>query len=158
MKGADSSVFPMCKGFDDAGAKASSLPSDHANNKIAEVEKSVEAMAKKGLRTLLYGRKDIFWDGTRDPMDLECEEIECDLDLLAATGVEDLLQDRVKECIEDFREAGISVWMLTGDKGLTALEIGVSCGLIPPEGTDADEVVNQTQGNQLVTEQNLQDT
>lgn len=37
----------------------------------------------------------------------------------------------MKECIEDFRAAGISVWMLTGDKGLTAREIGVSCGLVP---------------------------
>ena len=50
--------------------------------------------------------------------------------LLAATGVEDLLQENVKECITDFKAAGINVWMLTGDKGLTAKEIGVSCGLI----------------------------
>lgn len=105
----------------------------NANNKILEVEATVEAMAKKGLRTLLYGMKEIEWDGTRDPIELHVGEIESDLTLLAATGVEDLLQERVKECIVDFREAGISVWMLTGDKGLTALEIGVSCGLIPVE-------------------------
>jgi P-type E1-E2 ATPase len=36
----------------------------------------------------------------------------------------------VKECIEDFRDAGIKVWMLTGDKGATAKEIAYSCGLI----------------------------
>ena len=93
-------------------------------------------MAKKGLRTLLYGMKEIEWDGSRDVYDLELEEVESDLELLAATGVEDLLQERVKECIVDFREAGISVWMLTGDKGLTALEIGVSCGLIPSNRID----------------------
>jgi P-type E1-E2 ATPase len=75
--------------------------------------------------------KEIEWDGTRDPLDLLEPEIECDLTVLAATGVEDLLQENVKECIEDFRAAGISVWMLTGDKGETAREIGVSCGLIP---------------------------
>ena len=91
-------------------------------------------MAAKGLRTLLYGMKEIEWDGTRDPIDIEVGEIESDLTLLAATAVEDLLQENVKDCIEDFREAGISVWMLTGDKGLTAQEIGVSCGLIPAEG------------------------
>jgi magnesium-transporting ATPase (P-type) len=51
--------------------------------------------------------------------------------LLAVTAVEDLLQDDVKTCIEDFRRAKISVWMLTGDKGLTAEEIGVACGLMP---------------------------
>lgn len=88
-------------------------------------------MATQGLRTLLYGMKEIDWDGSRDSLDLTEAEIECDLTLLAATGVEDLLQERVKECIQDFRDAGIAVWMLTGDKGATALEIGVSCGLIP---------------------------
>ena len=125
---------------------------DAGNNKIMDVEKSVEKMAMKGLRTLCYGVKEIEWDGTRDPLDVPVEEIECDLTLLATTGVEDLLQENVKECIEDFRAAGISVWMLTGDKGLTAKEIGVSCGLIPPEG---DSSVLKTDHNNLVTENNL---
>ena len=132
VKGADSSVFPMCNGF--AGAVKTGgmiLGNDEPNNKIYDVEKSVEAMAATGLRTLLYGMKEIAWDGSRDSLDLTEDEIECNLTLLAATGVEDLLQERVKECIQDFRDAGISVWMLTGDKGATALEIGVSCGLIP---------------------------
>jgi len=117
-------------------------------------------MAKKGLRTLLYAMKEIEWDGSRDPYDLTVEEIECDLSLLAATGVEDLLQERVKECIVDFREAGISVWMLTGDKGLTALEIGVSCGLIPQDRNELREEVSHqvTVPNQLGTEQNVNET
>ena len=122
----------MCNGF--AGAVKTGgmiLGNDEPNNKIYDVEKSVEAMATTGLRTLLYGMKEIAWDGSRDSLDLTEDEIECNLTLLAATGVEDLLQERVKECIQDFRDAGISVWMLTGDKGATALEIGVSCGLIP---------------------------
>lgn len=75
--------------------------------------------------------KEIDWDGSIDPLDWPVEKTECDLTVLAATAVEDLLQERVKECIEDFRGAGIGVWMLTGDKGLTAKEIGVSCGLLP---------------------------
>ena len=84
----------------------------------------------------MYGVKTIEWDGTRDPLDVEVEEIESELTLLGATGVEDLLQDQVKECIEDFRAAGIGVWMLTGDKGATALEIGVSCGLVSENRVD----------------------
>lgn len=131
VKGADSSVFPMCNDYAGQGKDSGLMDPNSPNNKILAVEQSVEAMAKQGLRTLLYGTKEIMWDGTRDPLDLPVEEIECDLTLLAATGVEDLLQERVKECIVDFREAGIGVWMLTGDKGLTAVEIGVSCGLIP---------------------------
>ena len=123
VKGADSAILPLCRG----------------NNK--EVERSIEQMARKGLRTLCYARKEIYWNGTRDAtFDLPIEEVESDLTLLAATGVEDLLQEQVKECITDFREAGISVWMLTGDKGLTALEIGVSCGLIP-EQSNSNEIL-----------------
>lgn len=87
-------------------------------------------MAMKGLRTLCYGMKEFDLAG-RDPLDIEPVEVESNLNLLACTAVEDLLQENVKECIEDFRAAGISVWMLTGDKGLTAREIGVSCGLVP---------------------------
>ena len=48
------------------------------------------------------------------------KDIEKDFDILGVTAMEDLLQDRVKDCIQDFRDAGIKVWMLTGDKGDTA--------------------------------------
>ena len=84
-------------------------------------------------------------------------EIECGLTLLAATGVEDLLQENVKECIVDFREAGISVWMLTGDKGLTALEIGVSCGLIPANRQESNGA-DATIPNVLATDQNVNES
>lgn len=40
--------------------------------------------------------------------------------MLGVTGVEDLLQEDVYKCLSDFRQANIKVWMLTGDKGLTA--------------------------------------
>lgn len=49
--------------------------------------------------------------------------------MVGITAVEDLLQEDVARCIEDFRQAGIKVWMLTGDKGETAMEIGQRCGL-----------------------------
>lgn len=38
-----------------------------------------------------------------DAQDLVPEDVECDLNLLMITAVEDLLQDDVKSCIEDFR-------------------------------------------------------
>jgi P-type E1-E2 ATPase len=47
-------------------------------------------------------------------------EFERDFTILGVTAMEDLLQDKVQECIKDFREASIRVWMLTGDKGDTA--------------------------------------
>lgn len=60
--------------------------------------------------------------------------------MLGATAIEDLLQDNVNRCIEDFRKAGIKVWMLTGDKGLTAEMVAISCGIFPQnirKGKDA---------------------
>lgn len=57
--------------------------------------------------------------------------IETDLELLGATAVEDALQDKVKDTIESLRCAGIMVWVLTGDKVETALNIAKSCGHIP---------------------------
>jgi phospholipid-transporting ATPase len=53
------------------------------------------------------------------------------------TGVEDKLQDEVKTHVHDYQEAGISVWMLTGDQGLTAREIGISCGIISMQDISA---------------------
>ena len=46
--------------------------------------------------------------------------------LLGATAVEDKLQDGVPEAIDDFTNAGIRVWMLTGDKLETAENIAFS--------------------------------
>lgn len=53
--------------------------------------------------------------------DLENESEEDNYNLLGVTGVEDLLQDNVSKVISDFVKADIKVWMLTGDKGETAL-------------------------------------
>lgn len=53
-----------------------------------------------------------------------------DLELLGATAVEDALQDKVKDTLESLRYAGIMVWVLTGDKIETALNIAKSCGHI----------------------------
>eukprot|EP01118_Nematostelium_gracile_P015526 TRINITY_DN6244_c0_g1_i1.p1 TRINITY_DN6244_c0_g1~~TRINITY_DN6244_c0_g1_i1.p1 ORF type:complete len:711 (+),score=165.59 TRINITY_DN6244_c0_g1_i1:183-2135(+) len=58
------------------------------------------------------------------------EEIEVDLELLGATGVEDRLQDGVPETIDMLLRANIRIWVLTGDKEETAVNIGNSCRLI----------------------------
>lgn len=53
------------------------------------------------------------------------------MDLLGATAVEDALQDNVRDTLESLRYAGIKVWVLTGDKVETALNIALACGHIP---------------------------
>ena len=58
------------------------------------------------------------------------ERIETGLTLVGATAIEDKLQDGVPEAIETLAEAGIKLWVLTGDKQETAINIGFSCRLL----------------------------
>ena len=50
--------------------------------------------------------------------------------MLGSTAIEDKLQDEVADTIRFMKRTGIKVWVLTGDKVQTAIEIGVSAGLI----------------------------
>ncbi|XP_026013856.1 phospholipid-transporting ATPase IK isoform X1 [Astatotilapia calliptera] len=61
------------------------------------------------------------------------DEMEMDLQLLGVTAIEDRLQDGVPETIALLQEAGIKVWVLTGDKKETAVNIGYSCKLLDPD-------------------------
>ena len=61
------------------------------------------------------------------------DKLEDDLLLLGCTAVEDRLQDGVPNCISLLRDAGIKIWMLTGDKEETAINIAIACNLLPPK-------------------------
>ncbi|KAF1408589.1 putative phospholipid-transporting ATPase VA, partial [Spheniscus humboldti] len=56
--------------------------------------------------------------------------IEKNLHLLGATGIEDRLQDGVPETIANLRKAGLQIWVLTGDKQETAVNIAYACKLL----------------------------
>ena len=60
------------------------------------------------------------------------DEMEDDLELLGAIGIEDKLQENVKETLVALGDAGIKVWVLTGDKKETAINISQSCGHFLP--------------------------
>lgn len=61
------------------------------------------------------------------------DKIELDLLLIGATAIEDRLQDEVGSTIAFLKSAGIKVWVLTGDKIETAINIGFSCNLLTKE-------------------------
>ena len=61
------------------------------------------------------------------------EEIELNFELVGSTAIEDCLQDEVGKTIEDIKSIGIKVWVLTGDKVETAINIGYSCKLLNDE-------------------------
>lgn len=64
------------------------------------------------------------------------DEMEIQLEYVGSSAIEDLLQDKVPETIQNLMTAGIKVWVLTGDKQETAIEIGKSCNLINEKTMD----------------------
>uniref|UniRef100_A0A8C8S1E2 Phospholipid-transporting ATPase n=1 Tax=Pelusios castaneus TaxID=367368 RepID=A0A8C8S1E2_9SAUR len=71
--------------------------------------------------------------------------IETNLHLLGATGIEDRLQDGVPETIANLRKAGLQIWVLTGDKQETAINIAYACKLL-----DHDEEIITLNAESLV--------
>ena len=76
-----------------------------------------------------------------DIEDLE-NEIESDLILLGGTAMEDRLQDGVPDSIATLASAGIKIWMLTGDKEETAINIAIACNLLKPKEYMKHVIVN----------------
>jgi phospholipid-translocating ATPase len=68
-----------------------------------------------------------------EKMALAFDKIESNLELIAATAVEDKLQEDVADTLEKIRQAGIKVWVLTGDKRETAINISSSCKHFSPD-------------------------
>jgi magnesium-transporting ATPase (P-type) len=145
----------------------------HADPTVATTLSHLSLFATCGLRTLCLASGDISeqdytsWAAGHD--DAQCaitdrdellaasaERIERNLRLLGATGIEDRLQDGVPEAVRAIREGGVRVWVLTGDRWETAVNIGFSCGLLArgmtllgvggdPEGAPEEEQ-QQTEG------------
>ncbi|XP_054843021.1 phospholipid-transporting ATPase ID-like isoform X3 [Eublepharis macularius] len=107
----------------------------------------LEEFAGEGLRTLVVAYKDLEegyladWqrrhheastalDEREEKLSKLYEEIEADLVLLGATAIEDKLQDGVPQTIETLGKAQIKIWVLTGDKQETAVNIGYSCNML----------------------------
>lgn len=94
------------------------------------MEEEAESMAKEGLRTMIFARR-LVTEKEVEKLKTKHTIEESGLDLLGVTGVEDKLQDGVRVSLETLRNAGIKVWMLTGDKVETARCIAVSSRLFP---------------------------
>ena len=81
-------------------------------------------------------------DQREEKLDAVYNQIEKDLDLLGATAIEDKLQDGVPRTIANLRSAGIKIWVLTGDKQETAINIGYSCHLLGDDYAEEPFVVD----------------
>ncbi|OUM68577.1 hypothetical protein PIROE2DRAFT_53189 [Piromyces sp. E2] len=138
-KGADSVILERLKKREEMTEKEKQIL-DITNDHLTQY--SVE-----GLRTLLYGYREISLEEYEEWLNIwneastaltdrnekiaqAAEIIENGFSLLGATAIEDKLQKDVPKTIEKLREAGIHVWMLTGDKKETAFNIGMTCSII----------------------------
>ncbi|XP_010620552.1 probable phospholipid-transporting ATPase VB isoform X2 [Fukomys damarensis] len=118
----------------------------------ARTQKHLDLYARDGLRTLCIARKVISeedfrsWANVRrqaeasldnrDELLMEtAQHLEKQLTLLGATGIEDRLQEGVPDTIAALREAGIQLWVLTGDKQETAVNIAYACKLLSQTDT-----------------------
>ena len=72
-------------------------------------------------------------ENKEEKVDKVAKLMESNLSLLGATAIEDKLQDGVPETIAHLLEAHVHVWVLTGDKQETAINIGHSCRLLNNE-------------------------
>ncbi|KAG8505325.1 putative phospholipid-transporting ATPase IM [Galemys pyrenaicus] len=72
------------------------------------------------------------------------EEIERDLMLLGATAIEDKLQEGVIETVTSLSLANIKIWVLTGDKQETAINIGYACNILTDDMNDVFVIAGNT--------------
>lgn len=141
----------ICKGAD--SVIYSRLKQSGAANDETLLEKTalhLEQYATEGLRTLCISQRELSWaeytewnerydiafaavTNREEQLDEVADSIERELVLLGGTAIEDRLQDGVPDSIALLGEAGIKLWVLTGDKVETAINIGFSCNLLNNE-------------------------
>ncbi|XP_076993696.1 phospholipid-transporting ATPase VB isoform X2 [Tamandua tetradactyla] len=153
-KGADSVIVDLLED----PAHVTDIDVEKKLRKIrAHTQKYLDLYARDGLRTLCIAKKVVSeedfqrWASfrreaeasldNRDELLMEtAQHLENQLTLLGATGIEDRLQEGVPDTIAALRQAGIQLWVLTGDKQETAVNIAYSCRLL--DQTDTVYTIN----------------
>ncbi|TFY79586.1 hypothetical protein EWM64_g4423 [Hericium alpestre] len=160
IRGSDGKIKLYCKGADNVILERLSKNQPYTDKTFSHLED----YATDGLRTLCIAYRDIpdpeyrQWvtiydqaaatiNGRGEALDKAAEIIEKDMFLLGATAIEDKLQEGVPDTIHTLQTAGIKVWVLTGDRQETAINIGMSCRLI----TESMNLV-------IINEETLHDT
>ncbi len=163
----DGRISLLCKGADNTVIPLLKPPQSGLDNRIQDDTFSLmEIHANEGLRTLVVASKDIPQDvydewnvqymsaqndvaerklknaGKPNLIDKLAADIETGLSLLGVTAIEDRLQKGVGDTIEKLIRAGITVWVITGDKEETAINIGVACRLVWPESRMERIIIN----------------
>ncbi|GLE01036.1 hypothetical protein PINS_up009849 [Pythium insidiosum] len=154
-RGPDGQLKLLCKGADTVMYERLRQTNDPNIMQMRNLTlQQMETFASEGLRTLVIASADVdpeFYEGwveryrtaINDMRQIELrrlgevndidrcmEEIEVNMEILGATAIEDRLQNGVPDTIHKLRQATIKIWMLTGDKEETAINIGFACRLL----------------------------
>lgn len=138
----DGRYILYCKGADNV-----MLPRTKDDGHTNILKRHIDQFAREGLRTLVLSKKELTeeeykaWDRVYDEastalenrdakLEAAAEMIEVNMQLIGATAIEDKLQEGVPDAIHSLAVAGINVWVLTGDKEETAINIGYACQLL----------------------------
>uniref|UniRef100_A0A7M4F6L7 Phospholipid-transporting ATPase n=1 Tax=Crocodylus porosus TaxID=8502 RepID=A0A7M4F6L7_CROPO len=147
-----------CKGADTillerlhpANLELASITTDHLNEYAGEGLRTL-VLAYKDLEEGYYGdwaerlrRASLAPDAREDRLARLYDEVEHDMMLLGATAIEDKLQQGVPETIAILTLANIKIWVLTGDKPETAVNIGYSCKMLTDDMTEVFVVTGHT--------------
>lgn len=149
----DDKIFLYSKGADSPMLEG--LSSSEDQDLIKETNIYLEKYSAEGLRTLLVCKRELtveefedfhkqftaastLLEGRSEEIDRINSKMEIELSLVGCTAIEDKLQEGVPETIAYFLESGIKVWMITGDKQATAINIAMSCNLI---AQDTEKVI-----------------
>ncbi|KAK5662899.1 hypothetical protein OQA88_6310 [Cercophora sp. LCS_1] len=141
----DGKIILFCKGAD--SVIYSRLKRGEQKQLRADTAKHLEMFAVEGLRTLCIAERELSeqeyaeWrkehdvasralENREEKLEEVADKIEQDFTLLGGTAIEDRLQDGVPDTIALLGDAGIKLWVLTGDKVETAINIGFSCNLL----------------------------
>ncbi|KAE9612713.1 putative phospholipid-translocating ATPase [Lupinus albus] len=145
IRNEENQLLLLCKGADSVMFERLS---QYGRQFEAETKDHIKRYAEAGLRTLVIaycklGEEEYkLWEEEFSKakasvsanrvalVDAAVDKMERDLILLGATAVEDRLQSGVPECIDKLAQAGIKLWILTGDKMETAVNIGYACSLL----------------------------
>ncbi|PUZ64409.1 hypothetical protein GQ55_3G141700 [Panicum hallii var. hallii] len=133
-KGADSVMFERLSGSQSAYRE---VTQQHINE-YADAGLRTLVLAYRELEEDEYANFDRKFTAAKNSISTDRDEkieeaadlLERNLILLGATAVEDKLQKGVPECVDKLAQAGIKIWVLTGDKMETAINIGYACSLL----------------------------
>merc|ERR1740124_1549366 len=142
--------LPSMSSFNDnSDPKENGDGSDWESSNLLGIQSHLGAFASEGLRTLVLGVRILsehdcmewlrkFEKASASLVDRDsamtalAANIERNIHIVGSTAIEDKLQDGVPEAISNIRKSGIKLWVLTGDKRETAIEIGYSTKVLHP--------------------------